>query len=69
MIYLKKFNEGKDLFIEFMIEWSIDDVVETFFDTRLMTIMKFTKRNNLKSYTIKGFRGGSWEVIIKKPTN
>lgn len=65
MIYLKKFNEGRELFVEFMLEWETPDGFETLFNNRLMSVIKFTRRHSLKSYTIKGLRGGQWEVIIK----
>jgi hypothetical protein len=70
MIHLKKFNEDREIFIEFMLEYETTNGLETLSNYRLMYIIKFTKRNNLKNYTIKGFRGGQWEVIInKKVTN
>lgn len=66
MIHLKKFNEDREVFVEFMLEWETPDGLETLFSNRLMSIMKFTKRHSLKNYTIKGFRSGQWEIIINK---
>ena len=65
MIHLKKFNEDREVFVEFMLEWETPNGLETLYTYRLMSIIKFTKRHSLKNYTIKGFKGGQWEVIIK----
>lgn len=63
MIHLKKFNEDREVFVEFMLEWETPDGLETLFSNRLMSIMKFTKRHRLKNYTIKGFKGGSGKLL------
>jgi hypothetical protein len=49
-----------------MLEWQTSDgIIETLSSSRLMSIIKYTRKNNLKNYIIKGFKAGKWEVIIK----
>jgi len=57
--------EPKDVFIEYCLEYFDSDGPDTLFRDKLSYLLSYVKRNNIRSYTIKGYKNGEWIVMIK----
>lgn len=62
MKHLKPFP---NVFIEYKLEYDGPEGPDTLLHDRLTSILKFVRNNNLRKYTISGFKNGQWEVMIK----
>ncbi len=66
MKYLKAFNEQKDVFLEYKLEWLSKEGPDELIRDRFTTILKYIRNFNIKEYTISGFTTkGEWKVIMK----
>ncbi len=59
---------AKEFFLEFILEFeTIKGEEDVFIKTKLMPLLKYVKRADIKKYRIRGFRGGKWELIMQSP--
>lgn len=66
MRYLKEFNENKDVFMEYILEFTEDGKPEELYNSRLTKLLRFVRMEGLKDYTIKGItRSGESKIILK----
>ncbi len=66
MKYLKKFNESKDVFIEYLLEFTEDGKPAELFNTKLSRLLRFVRTEDLKKYTIKGInQSGENKILLK----
>ena len=66
MRYLKEFNENKDVFMEYLLEFTEDSKPEELFNTRLSKLLRFVRVEGIKDYTIKGItRSGDTKLVLK----
>lgn len=66
MKYLKRFNENKDVFMEYLLEFTEDGKPTELFNTRLSRLLRFVRAEGLKSYTIKGInQSGENKILLK----
>ena len=66
MRYLKRFNENKDVFMEYLVEFTEDGKPEELYNTRLSKLLKFVRTQDIKDYTIKGInQSGESKIILK----
>jgi hypothetical protein len=56
----------KEVFIEFILEFeTIDGEEDVIIQNKLMPLLKYVRKFNVKKYRIMGFKGGKWELIIR----
>jgi hypothetical protein len=66
MRYLKRFNENKDVFMEYLLEFTENGKPEELYNTRLSKLLRFVRMEGLKDYTIKGItQTGENKIILK----
>jgi len=66
MRYLKEFNENKDVFMEYLLEFTEDSKLEELFNTRLSKLLRFVRVEGIKDYTIKGItKSGDTKLVLK----
>lgn len=66
MRYLKEFNENKDVFMEYLLEFTEDGRPEEVYNTRLSKLLRFVRTEEIKNYTIKGItRSGESKIMLK----
>jgi hypothetical protein len=66
MRYLKRFNENKDVFMEYILEFTENGEPEELYNTRLSKLLRFVRMEGLKDYTISGQTStGEWKIILK----
>ncbi len=66
MRYLKEFNENKDVFHEYKLEWYENSIPQEIFDTRLSRLLRFVRVEGIRSYTIIGItRNGDTKLVLK----
>jgi hypothetical protein len=66
MRYLKEFNENKDVFMEYLLEFTEDSKSEELFNTRLSKLLRFVRVEGIKDYTIKGItKSGDTKLVLK----
>ena len=66
MKYLKRFNENKDVFMEYLLEFTEDGKPEELYNTRLSKLLRFVNKFSIKDYTIKGInQSGESKIILK----
>lgn len=68
MKYLKAFNEhsGKDVFIEYKLEWLSKEGPDEMTHERLTAILKYIRTINIKEYKISGMtKDGEWKLIMR----
>jgi hypothetical protein len=66
MRYLKEFNENKDVFMEYLLEFTEDSKPEELFNTRLSKLLRFVRVEGIKDYTIKGItKSGDTKLVLK----
>ena len=66
MRYLKEFNENKDVFIEYLLEFTEDGKPEELYNTRLSKLLRFVRVEDIRNYTIKGItRSGETKIVLK----
>jgi hypothetical protein len=66
MRYLKEFNENRDVFYEYLLEFTEDGKPEEMFNDKLSKLLRFIRMEGIKSYTIKGInRSGEHKIILK----
>lgn len=66
MRYLKRFNENKDVFMEYLLEFTEDGKQEELYNTRLSRLLRFVRMESIKDYTIKGKTStGEWKLVLK----
>jgi len=66
MRYLKEFNENKDVFMEYLLEFTEDGRPEELYNTRLSKLLRFVRVEEIKNYTIKGItRSGETKIVLK----
>lgn len=66
MRYLKEFNESKDVFMEYLLEFTEDSKPEELFNTRLSKLLRFVRVEGIKDYTIKGItKSGDTKLVLK----
>jgi hypothetical protein len=64
--YLKEFNENKDVFHEYKLEWYENSIPQEIFDTRLSRLLRFVRVEGIRSYTIIGItRNGDTKLVLK----
>jgi hypothetical protein len=66
MRYLKRFNENKDVFMEYILEFTEDGKPEELFNNRLSKLLRFIRMEGIKNYTIKGItKSGDTKIVLK----
>lgn len=66
MRYLKEFNENKDVFMEYLLEFTEDGKPAELYSSRLTKLLRFTRTEEIKNYTIKGItRSAEHKIILK----
>jgi hypothetical protein len=66
MRYLKEFNENKDVFMEYILEFTEDGKPEELFNNRLSKLLRFIRMEGIKNYTIKGItKSGDTKIVLK----
>ena len=66
MRYLKEFNENKDVFMEYLLEFTEDGKPEELFNSRLSKLLRFVRVEGIKNYTIKGMtKSGETKLVLK----
>jgi len=66
MRYLKEFNENKDVFMEYILEFTEDGKPEELFNNRLSKLLRFVRMESIKNYTIKGItKSGDTKIVLK----
>jgi hypothetical protein len=66
MRYLKEFNENKDVFMEYLLEFTEDGKPEELFNSRLSKLLRFVRVEGIKNYTIKGTtKSGETKLVLK----
>jgi hypothetical protein len=66
MRYLKEFNENKDVFMEYLLEFTENGKPEELYSSRLTKLLRFVRMEGLKDYTIKGItRSAEHKIILK----
>jgi hypothetical protein len=66
MRYLKRFNENKDVFMEYLLEFTEDGKPEELYNSRLTKLLRFVRTEGIKNYTIKGItRSGEGKIVLK----
>ena len=66
MRYLKRFNENKDVFMEYVLEFTENGEPEELYNTRLSKLLRFVRMEGLKDYTIKGKTStDEWKIVLK----
>jgi len=66
MRYLKEFNENKDVFMEYLLEFTENGKPEELYNSRLTKLLRFVRMEGLKDYTIKGItRSGESKIVLK----
>jgi len=60
---LNEFNSPK--YREFMLEWSLPGKESnTAISKSLKELFDMVEENNIKSYTIKGWGNGEWDILV-----
>ena len=66
MRYLKRFNEDKDVFMEYKLEWTEDGEPQEMFHDKLSKLLRFIRMESIRDYTISGETStGEWKIILK----
>jgi hypothetical protein len=66
MRYLREFNENKDVFMEYLLEFTEDGKPEELSSNRLSKLLRFIRIEGIKSYTIKGItKSGETKIVLK----
>lgn len=66
MRYLKEFNENKDVFMEYLLEFTEDGKPEELFNDRLSKLLRFVRVEGIRDYTIKGItKSGEIKIVLK----
>lgn len=66
MRYLKRFNESKDVFLEYKLEWFENREPQEMIHDKLSKILRFVRMESIRDYTISGqTTTGEWKVILK----
>ena len=66
MRYLKEFNENKDVFMEYILEFTEDGKPEEFSSNRLSKLLRFIRIEGIKDYTINGItKSGETKIVLK----
>jgi hypothetical protein len=66
MRYLKRFNENKDIFIEYLLEFTEDGKPAELYNTRLSKLLRFVRMEGIRDYTIKGItQTGENKIMLK----
>lgn len=66
MRYLKEFNENRDVFMEYLLEFTEDGKPEELYNTRLSKLLRFVRVEDIRNYTIKGItRSGETKIVLK----
>lgn len=66
MRYLKKFNEEKDIFLEYILEFTEQGKPQNFSSDRLSRLLRFIKNESIINYTIRGInQSGESKIILK----
>lgn len=66
MRYLKEFNENKDVFMEYILEFTENGKPEELFNNRLSKLLRFIRMEGIKNYTIKGItKSGDTKIVLK----
>lgn len=66
MRYLKEFNENKDVFMEYLLEFTENGKPEELYNSRLTKLLRFVRMEGLKDYTIKGItKSGESKIVLK----
>jgi len=65
MRYLKKFNENKDVFIEYKLEWFENGESQEMFHDKLSKILRFVRMESIRSYKVIGqTTAGEWKLVL-----
>lgn len=66
MRYLREFNENKDVFMEYLLEFTEDGKPAELYNSRLTKLLRFARSEELRNYTIKGItRSGESKIVLK----
>jgi hypothetical protein len=66
MRYLKRFNENKDVFMEYILEFTENGEPQELYNTRLSKLLRFIRIESIRDYTIKGInQAGESKIILK----
>jgi hypothetical protein len=66
MRYLKRFNENKDVFMEYILEFTENGEPQELYNTRLSKLLRFIRMESIRDYTIKGInQEGESKIILK----
>ena len=66
MRYLKEFNENKDVFMEYLLEFTENGKPEELFNDRLSKLLRFVRVEGIRDYTIKGItKSGETKIVLK----
>lgn len=65
MKYLKKFNENKDVFIEYKLEWLENGEPQEMFHDKLSKILRFIRMESIRNYKVLGqTTTGEWKLVL-----
>lgn len=66
MRYLKRFNENKDVFMEYLLEFTENGEPQELYNTRLSKLLRFVRSEAIRDYTIKGInQSGETKILLK----
>ena len=66
MRYLKRFNENKDVFLEYKLEWVENGQPQEMLHDRLSKLLRFVRMESIRDYTISGETNtGEWKLVLK----
>jgi hypothetical protein len=66
MRYLKEFNENKDVFMEYLLEFTEDGRPEELYNNRLSKLLRFVRMQEIRNYVIKGItKSGEIKLVLK----
>jgi hypothetical protein len=66
MRYLKRFNESKDVFMEYLLEFTENGEPQELSNTRLSKLLRFVRMEGIRDYTIKGItKEGESKIMLK----
>jgi hypothetical protein len=65
MKYLKPFNENREVFMEYRLNWIENNQPDEMYSGRLLVLIKYVKKHSIRKYVISGItKTGNEKVLI-----